>query len=60
MEGEISAGEGGEVRMYSFDNREMDEFFQTLSPLIQHSIIMCDLKPRTLEELQKLAETMAK
>ena len=59
MEGEISAGEGGEVRMYSFDNREMDEFFQTLSPLIQHSIIMCDLKPRTLEELQKLAETMA-
>ena len=45
--------------MYSFENREMDEFFQTLSPLIQHSIIMCDLKPRTLEELRTLAGTMA-
>lgn len=45
--------------MYSFENREMDEFFQTLSPLIQHSIIMCDLKPRTLEELRNLADTMS-
>lgn len=45
--------------MYSFENREMDEFFQTLSPLIQHSIIMCDLKPKTLDELRTLADTMA-
>lgn len=45
--------------MYSFENREMDEFFQSLSPLVQHSIIMCDLKPRTLEELRTLAGTMA-
>ena len=44
--------------MYSFENREMDEIFKTLSPLIQHSIIMCDLKPRTLEELRTLANTM--
>ncbi len=45
--------------MYSFENREMDEFFQTLSPLVQHSIIMCDLKPKTLDELRTLADTMA-
>lgn len=44
--------------MYSFENREMDEFFQTLAPLVQHSIIMCDIKPRTLEELRNLAETL--
>lgn len=44
--------------MYSFENREMDAYFQGLSPLIQHSIIMCDLKPQTLEELKSLAETM--
>lgn len=44
--------------MYSFENREMDEFFQSLSPLVQHSIIMCDIKPRTLEELKVLAGTL--
>ena len=44
--------------MFSFDNREMDEFFQTLSPLVQHSIIMCDIKPRTLEEWRTLAATL--
>ena len=45
--------------MYSFYNREMDEFFQTLPPLVQHSIIMCDIKPQTLQELRNLAETLA-
>lgn len=44
--------------MYSFENREMDEFFQSLSPLVQHSIIMCDIKSRTLEELKVLAGTL--
>ena len=44
--------------MYSFENREMDAYFQSLPALIQHSIIMCDLKPKTLEELKTLAETM--
>lgn len=45
--------------MFSFENREMDEYFQTLPALVQHSIIMCDIKPRTLQELQNLAETLA-
>ena len=45
--------------MYSFNNREMNEYFQGLSPLIQHSIIMCDVKPQTLDELRSLAENMA-
>ena len=43
--------------MYSFENREMDAYFQSLPALIQHSIIMCDLKPNTLEELKPPAET---
>jgi len=46
--------------VYSFDNREMDEFFQTLPALIQHSIIMCDIKPRTLDELKNLARSLTK
>lgn len=44
--------------MYSFENREMDAYFQGLPALIQHAIIMCDLKPQTLDELKNLAETM--
>lgn len=46
--------------MYSFENREMDEYFQTLPALIQHSIIMCDIKPRTLDELKNLAQSLSK
>ena len=42
--------------MFSFDNREMDAYFQSLSPMVQHTIIMCGVKPRNLEELRNLAE----
>lgn len=45
--------------MFSFENREMDEYFQTLPALVQHAIIMCDLKPRNLQELRELAESLA-
>ena len=39
-------------------NLQCTAYFQSLPALIQHSIIMCDLKPNTLEELKTLAETM--
>ena len=42
--------------MFSFDNREMDAYFQSLSPMVQHTIIMCGVKPRNLAELRNLAE----
>ena len=45
--------------MFSFQNREMDEYFRTLSPMIQHAVLMCGAKPATLEELRALAEGMA-
>ncbi len=44
--------------MYSFENREMDEYFQSLPAMVQHTIIMCDIKPQTLDELRSLAEGM--
>ncbi len=42
-----------------FQNGAMNEYFATLSPLVQQSILQSGVAPKTLAQLQQLASKMS-
>ncbi len=41
-----------------YESAKMNDYFATLSPVVQQSILQCGVEPKTLADLQSLAGKM--
>lgn len=41
-----------------FESAKMNDYFASLNPLVQQSILQCGVEPKTLAELESLAGKM--
>lgn len=42
-----------------FESAQMNDYFATLSPIVQQSVLQSGVQPKTLADLQSIADKMA-
>ena len=54
----IWGANGGKKMNGPFESAKMNDYFASLNPLVQQSVLQCGVEPKTLAELESLAGKM--